>query len=48
MSENFRLDCKIDFQNMLYIKCINIIIDRSITLSGYILDKIVRMCNKAK
>ena len=27
MSEKFRLDCKIDFQNTLYTKCINIIID---------------------
>ena len=27
MSENFRLDCKIDFQNMFHIKCINFIID---------------------
>ena len=27
MSEKFRLDRKIDFQNMLYTKCINVIID---------------------
>ena len=27
MSEKFRLDCKIVFQNMFYTKCINVIID---------------------
>ena len=27
MSENFRLDCKIGFQNMFDTKCINVIID---------------------
>ena len=27
MSEKFRLDRKIDFQNMFYTKCINVIID---------------------
>ena len=27
MSEKFRLDRKIGFQNMFYIKCINVIID---------------------
>ena len=27
MSENFRLDRKVGFQNMFYTKCINIIID---------------------
>ena len=26
-SEKFRLDCKIDFQNIIYTKCIHIIID---------------------
>ena len=27
MSEKFRLDSKIGFENMFYIKCINVIID---------------------
>ena len=27
MSEKFRLDCKIGFQNTFYTKCINVIID---------------------
>ena len=27
MSEKFRLDRKIGFQNMFYIKCVNVIID---------------------
>ena len=27
MSDKFRIDCKIDFQNMFYTKCTNIIID---------------------
>ena len=26
MSEKFRIDCKIGFQNTLYTKCINVII----------------------
>ena len=27
MSEKFRIDCKIGFQNTFYTKCINVIID---------------------
>ena len=27
MSEKFRLDCKIGFQNMFFTKCLNFIID---------------------
>ena len=40
MSEKFRLDCKICFQNMLNTKCVNVIID--ITDSSIILWSIYK------
>ena len=52
MSETFRLDRKIGFQNTFYTKCINVIIDsigpsiilRSINISGArLLDSIYHM-----
>ena len=42
MSEKFRLDCKIGFQNTFYTKCINVIIDSigpSIILRSIIVHK---------
>ena len=48
MSEKYRLDCKIGFQNTFYTKCLNVIIDsigpsiilRSIYPAVYLLNKI--------
>ena len=49
MSEKFRLDCKIGFQNTFYTKCINVTIDsigpsiilRSIFCEKYALSQLV-------
>ena len=47
MSEKFRLDRKIGFQNTFYTKCINVIIDSigpSIILRSIVLTRTTEMC----